>query len=145
MTKTVPFEPGHLRALDVQEAQKAVLGSIEQDGYGEHLHSLGPAGTLMAAGVPVACAGLMMVGEHRAVAWAILARDCAPRMRALHRAVSRFLETCGVRRVETVVLCDFEAGHRWARMLGFKMEAERMEAYDAAGNAYALYARVQDG
>ena len=38
--------------------------------------------------------------------------------------------------------CEFEQGHRWAKMLGFTMEAERMRAYRPDGGDVALYARV---
>ena len=37
---------------------------------------------------------------------------------------------------------DFPEAHRWAKMLGFKMEAERMEAYAPDGRACSLYARI---
>lgn len=93
-------------------------------------------------GTPVGCAGIIPQWQDRAIAWAYLSAVCPPVMVAVHKAVARFLASCDIRRIETSVHCDFAAGHRWAVMLGFEMEAPRMRAYGADGHDAALYARV---
>jgi len=56
--------------------------------------------------------------------------------------VKRFLDGCYLHRIEMTVDCDFPQGHRWAKMLGFTMEAERMRGYRPDGGDCALYARL---
>lgn len=91
---------------------------------------------------PIGCAGILPHWPGRAVAWAYLSAIPPHQFILFHRAVLRFLGNCGVRRLETTVDCRFSAGHRWARMLGFECEAERMRAYGVDGGDHAMYARV---
>ena len=78
------------------------------------------------------------------MAWAYISNAAAKeRFLSVHRAVSRFLDMCYLQRIEMTVDCEFEEGHRWARMLGFNMEAERMVAYRPDGGDCSLYARVR--
>jgi hypothetical protein len=94
-------------------------------------------------GVPLGCAGVVHMWQGRGMAWAYLSKYAAEEKFILvHRAVRRFLSACYLQRIEMTVDCDFEPGHRWAKMLGFKMEAERMRAYRPDGGDCALYARI---
>lgn len=91
----------------------------------------------------VGAAGLFPIWR-KAVAWAILSNACAPHMRAITRKALKVIPAQGFERIEAMVLCDFAPGHRWARMLGFVMEAERMRRYDPDGRDMALYAWVRE-
>jgi len=88
-------------------------------------------------------AGIIRVTNRRAMAWAMLSREAGPHMMALTRKVKRALELHPCPRVEMTVLCDFEPGHRWARLLGMDLEAPRMRGSSASGLDEALYARVR--
>lgn len=82
--------------------------------------------------------------NNRATVWAYLREPMgARRMAAVHRTAREFLESLPYRRLEATVVCGFDPGQRWVRMLGFKLECERMTAYDPAGRDCALYARVK--
>jgi ABC-type branched-subunit amino acid transport system substrate-binding protein len=72
-----------------------------------------------------------------------LSPNAGPHMVRITKAVRRFLQACPYRRVEMTVDLDFEAGHRWANMLGFRLEAGRMLAYRPDGGTCSLYARVR--
>jgi len=61
----------------------------------------------------------------------------------VHRLVHYVLDNCPLRRVEAYVDFEFEPGHRWARMLGFKLEAPRMKCHRPDGGDSALYARIR--
>jgi hypothetical protein len=96
------------------------------------------------SGKVLACAGVVSVWENRSIAWAIFDPTHRDKFIAIHNAVKRFLEDCPARRVEAAVDCEYVAGHRWVRALGFKLEAVRMRAYRPTGGDSALYARVRD-
>lgn len=90
----------------------------------------------------IACAGVVMEWAGRGMCWAIVGENAGPHFRAVHRAVSGFLAQTNIRRLEMVVKKGFPEAHRWARMLGFKMEG-CMHAYSPAGDDYYLYAKVR--
>lgn len=137
----VPFEPAHVVSLAprLQPSQAGFPGL--SPAYGQDLLAGGPCWSLLGAvGLPAACGGLFLQWEGRAIAWAFLAAD-AP-MLAATREAARVLDGCGFRRVECWVEVDFEAGHRWARMLGFEREG-LMRSFSPDGRDHILYARIR--
>ena len=135
----VPFEARHIISLAprLQSAQIGFPGlSLE---YGQAMRGNGPCWTLADLhGIPVACGGLFRQWEGRAIAWAFLAAD-APMLEAT-RAAALVLDACDLRRVECWVDVDFQAGHRWARLLGFEREG-LMRSFSPDGRDHILYAR----
>jgi hypothetical protein len=77
------------------------------------------------------------------MAWAFIAKTDPKNFLKGHRAVKRFLDGCYTQRIEMTVDCDFPEAHRWAKMLGFTMECERMKYYSPDGRDCALYARIR--
>lgn len=140
MIDVVPFKAEHIAAIRLQEAQ-AYLSDWVTYAQAEALEEQ-TSYTAMLDGVPVAAAGVIPQWQGRSLAWAFIG-DVGPRkFLGIHRAVKHFLDGCYVKRLEMTVDCDFPAAHRWAKMLGFKMEAPRMEAYNPNGGDCSLYARV---
>lgn len=92
----------------------------------------------------VGCAGLVPIFGHSARAWAILSENCGSHMLAITRFVRKVLARAPYTRIEADVHCDFEAGHRLAKALGFVVEAPRRRKYDAFGRDMALYAFLKD-
>ena len=138
---TAPFQYEDLMLLRLQPAQVYLSDWVsEAEGRALEEH---PSYTGWVDGVPIVSAGIVPQWQGRAIAWAYLSQAGAQYMPSVHRAVKRFLDGCYVQRIETSVNCEFEQGHRWARMLGFEMEAECMRAYGADGRDAALYARVR--
>lgn len=138
--KIVPFKAWHLDEIELQGPQMYLRGWLTEDQKQRLEHY--PSYTALLDGKPVAMAGVIETWPGRALAWAYLS-EMGPRQFVLvHRSVSRFLEACYTKRVEMTVDCDFPQAHRWAKMLGFKMEAERMVAYTPNGQDCALYARI---
>ena len=88
-------------------------------------------------------AGIIRITPRRGLAWAMLSREAGPHMMALTRKAKRGLDLHPCSRVEMTVLCDFEPGHRWARLLGMDLEAPRMRGSSMSGLDEALYARVR--
>lgn len=88
-------------------------------------------------------AGVIPIWPGRAMAYAYLTEHARKnKFVFVHRAVKRFLDGCYIKRIEMAVQCDFKQGNRWASMLGFELEAERMRHYQPDGEDCALYARV---
>lgn len=92
-------------------------------------------------GTPIACAGTYMQWPGRHTAWAYLGRNTGPHMKWITKAVLANL--AGVKgRVELTVRSDFPAGQRWARMLGFKVETPKLEAFGPLGEDHVGFVRI---
>lgn len=137
------YKAEHLHAVDLQDGQSYMSNWVTPE-MALSLESETWAFTAMDDdGTPLGCAGVINVWQGRGMAWAYLSkRATQDKFLFVHRAVARFLEGCYVKRIEMTVDCEFEQGHRWAELLGFQMEAERMRAYRPDGGDVALYARV---
>jgi hypothetical protein len=139
--KVIPFEAPHVELLDEQEQSRHLTGHISAAEVRALKNEYAYTG--VADGQVMVCAGVMPMWEGRGQAWCYLSRDSGRHLVAITRAVRRFLDIAPFVRLEMTVDCSFDAGHRWARMLGFKCEAERMVAYGPDDRDYALYARVK--
>ena len=80
-----------------------------------------------------------------ATAWAIWSRGWRRYARALTADVLAIIECVneGCRLDATVMTDNFPGGHAWARKLGFRRIAWRMEKYWPNGEACDLYERVR--
>lgn len=47
-------------------------------------------------------------------------------------------------RLEISVRCDFVLGHKWAKMLGFRVETERMVRFGPEGEDHTGYVRITE-
>ena len=139
----VPFKAEHLLALQLQQGQAHAQPFITED-YA-HMLEGEYAFTALADGVPIAVGGVTKLWDERGLAWTFVSRNAGAHFVELHKAVKAMLDIVPYRRVEADTPCDFEQGHRWLRMLGFTLEAERMRAFRVDGGDSALYARVRNG
>lgn len=91
-------------------------------------------------GDPVVCAGTILQWPGRHTAWAYLNPATGPAMMRATREVGRkILNVKG--RIEFTVRCDFENGHRWAKLLGFEVETPLLKAYGPDGEDHVGYVR----
>lgn len=139
----VPYKAAHLRAMKAQEAQ-AHIAKYMSDEHAEALEST-LAWSGLEGGFVIGCFGVFEKGPHIALLWSVLDQQAGRHLVSVHRAVKQYLEVTPYRRIEIDVDSDFEAGHRWARMLGFTLECERRKAYRLDGGDSALYAKVKHG
>lgn len=137
----IPFRAEHLALIEVQDAQSHISPFMTY----EYAQALEPtfAFTYMVGGVVLGVGGLIEMWPGRAAMWAYLDRRAGRHLVAIHRAALSLLELADFRRVEADVSVDFEAGHRWLKMLGFQLEAPLMRAHLPTGGDSALYARVK--
>ena len=136
-----PFRPEHLLALKLQPAQeylRSLYDPSNLDWVAAH-----PSFSGVVDGEIIGCGGILPLWDNRASAWMWLGAQARRHMLSTTRAVLRFLEVQPYRRVEISVDREFGEAHRWARMLGFQLEAGRMRAYRPDGGDCSLYARVR--
>jgi len=137
-----PFIASDLSAIDLQDGQ-AYLSSFITPEQAAALEKTDWAYTGCEGDRVLGSCGVIPMWQGRGLAWAYLSKYAArQKFIEVHRTVRRFLDACYLQRIEMTVDCEFEQGHRWARMLGFTMEAECMKAYRPDGGDCALYARV---
>lgn len=139
----VRFKPAHLREINLQIAQRTMADTILKPGYGDALALSGPCFTVLIDGHPVACAGAQEFHPGRAEIWALLSRESRVLMRPMTRAAIGWFEQCQYARLEINVATDFDAGHRWARMLGFRQEGPEKPAYARDGGSVISYVRLK--
>jgi hypothetical protein len=137
----VPYKAEHLLKLQLQKGQVHSGAFISED-YAKQLESA-YSFTALVNGEPVMVGGIWKLWENRAVVWSFVDRSAGPHFPSLHKAVKKVLDSAPFPRLEADTPCDFEEGHRWLRMLGFAMEAERMRGYRPDGGDSSLYARVK--
>ena len=138
----IPFEASHLRLMTVQPSQQEVLQQVSDDCLAVLENT--NAYTVVLDGIIVCCAGVVEYYKGRGEAWSYLGADLGSNMVPVYRAIKKYIDTIDVRRVEMTVDVDFEPGHRFAKLLGFELEAPRMKAYDINGRDKALYARIKN-
>lgn len=139
--KVIPYQRHHLSLLRLQAAQEAFAAEIT-DEYAASLEGPGSYTAVGDDGRVLIVAGITDVGCGRGIAWALVDREAGARWTEIHKAARKALDEAGFRRVEATVQVDFKAGHRWLKMLGFQMEAERMRAWMLDGQDASLYSRV---
>lgn len=143
MIEVVSLKASHIVALRDVGALTYLSDLVTPESLSS-IETLPQAFTMLDDGIPIACAGLIEIWKGRAEAWAFFDPRIGPsRFLAVHRSVLRFFDLAQYRRIEAVVDCGFEPGHRWVKMLGFKMEAERMTKYTVVGGDVVLYARIK--
>lgn len=98
--------------------------------------------TAWRGGRPLGAAGIVEHWRGRAEAWTILSEGAAPALRPILGRMRLELDRYPARRLEMTVIETNEAGHRLARLLGFRDEA-KLEAYTPDGVDAVLYTRIR--
>ena len=113
-----PMQPDDFERIAVQPAQ-ASIGPDLTSATGRDLARAGIGFAAVVDGVPVVLAGVVLSMGRPAIAWAVLSEAAGGHMTGITRAIGAFLASFG-HSVETGVERGFEAGARWASMLGFR-------------------------
>jgi hypothetical protein len=129
-----------LMRIALQPHQRGIRVECATEAYAAELAKSGPVFTAESQGEIVAVAGLIEQWPGCMRAYAFLGEHAGRNMVTLTRGIQKYFREHPVRRIEAAVECSFEAGVRWARMLGFQYEG-RMTAYWNDRDAY-LFARV---
>lgn len=141
----VTAQKEHVREVLERDPTSKYLGAVLTD---EGLTKLGQNGwtfSILSEGRAIMVGGIAEYWPGRGELWAFVDHTCGRQFVGVHRKVANFVDVCQkqFRRIEAAVLVDFMPAHRWVRMLGFRLEAERLEAYSMDGQDYSLYSRVR--
>jgi len=143
MITYTPFKAEHVFKLNMQDAQKWSEVYLRV----ENMRGLEDdwSNTLWLDGKPILCAGAAERWPGCAMVWAFVSEDVTPKnFLEVHNLAKQYLSLVPFKRLEAYVDCNFKAGHRWVRALGFSLEAERMRSFQIDGKDCALYARVKE-
>lgn len=132
----VPFKRWHMEWLEA----RSPVGLVFSKAVCEQLETQNSWSAVLDGDV-IACGGTIEQWPGRHTAWAHLGPHTAPHMRWITRAVKSVLKDVKGR-IEMTVRCDFEPGHRWAEMLGFRLETPIMAAYGPDGEDHSGYIRI---
>lgn len=138
----VKFRREHLEKLELQDAQADMREQLKDPAYGLMLEQCRFSFTGIHDGVIIGCAGIQEVWEGRAIMWALLSKHAGVHFRSIHRAAMGFITQSEWRRIECVVEDGFDAGHRWAKLLGMEREG-LMRKYSPTGVDFHLYSRIK--
>lgn len=141
--KIVRFSPDHLAGLSLQHAQAYLQSLADDPGYRDSLAALGEAYTVLGNGGPVACCGVVEHHPGRAELWALLSPSSGPYMRGISKAVRGWIAQSKYQRIEAHVQAGFEAGHKWAKMLGFAPECV-LQKFMPGGVDGVMYSIIKD-
>jgi hypothetical protein len=75
-----------------------------------------------ADGEIIAMAGMILTYDDRVLGWSIQGERAPKNMLYITREIIKTLNNVDVGLVEIAVKKDFEQGHRWAKILGFKLQ-----------------------
>lgn len=141
MIHVEPYRAKHLHALDLQEGQKYIGPNLtpEHAKELEGVHAI----TVLNDGRVLAVAGIIEVWPGRAFIWSYIDQQAGQHMVAIHRVAQRMVAGYEGSRLEADVDLDFEPGHRWMTMLGFKLETACMPKYRPDGGAMSKYVRIR--
>lgn len=130
--------PEHVRLIDVQPVQRDGFNYMIGNGFENRV-----AGTLAFSGwlgtTCIVAGGVFPQWGRHGVAWMIASKAIGPELLRLTRFGRDLYQTSPYDRISCDVRCDFTDGHRWAKLLGFELECERMVKYDPMGRDCALY------
>lgn len=141
MTKLIRFKKEHMMMLG-QEALRPLAGFVTRKNL-ELMEQLPHSYTIQVNEKYVLCGGFVEYWAGRAEAWAVVNQDCKREFLAMHRQVVELMDMVPFKRIELAVEIDFKPGHRWAKKLGFDLEAQRLRRYMPTGGDVSLYARVK--
>ena len=145
--EVTPFEPMDLEAF---RGTSLTYGSAFEDWAQEIVVSHQRDGRVWTGrwnGAVAAVAGYAEPWPGRACIWIAILDDFPQSVNgavalALTRLGRKLISGMPHRRIEATVLAGFDAGERWARMLGFEYEGT-LRCYDPLGRDHQLFAIVR--
>lgn len=136
------FRAEHFEALRGEPSVAPLLGHLTS-AHLSALESAPYAYSILRDSRVLVCAGVAEYWPGRGEAWAVLSTGLRHDLVRVTKMIRRFLEVCPVRRIEAAVSIEHDAGHRWARLVGFQLEVPLLKSYLPDGRDCSLYSRVR--
>lgn len=94
--------------------------------------------TLLVEGTPLLCGGTLPQWPGRHMSWAYLNKHSGRHMCMVVRFARKAIRAPQCR-IDMTVRADFLAGHKFAKMLGYRVETPWMESYGPEGEPHVGY------
>lgn len=132
MYRIVPFKSWHLEWVtgEAPPFDATILAMMEASNWR----------TVLFDDVAIFAGGTVPQWPGRTQLSAFLSPQSGPHMRFLTRATKEYIGKIEGR-IEFTVRCDFDKGHRWARLLGFDVETYVMKRYGPLGEDHTMYVK----
>lgn len=144
MIEVVEFKKEHMIEL-VNEPHNAMLKPMIQEAQLAAIEGAKLSYSILESSTKkvLFCGGVSEYWKNRGECWAVFHDHVKDHFVQIHRAVKRYFQMVDVGRIEAAVKVDFEEGHRWIKLLGFKKEAECLKRYLPDGSDVSLYVRIK--
>jgi hypothetical protein len=136
--RVVPFKSWHYSWMARSYVKGNVLPNLDRTSLEAMERARSYTGVV--DGEAIVSAGVMPCWRNRHIAWAFMTYNTGPHMLWITNEVKKFLATVSGR-IELTVRKDFDAGHRWAKMLGFDVETQLLKEYGPLGEDHVGYVR----
>lgn len=143
MISVIDFKADHMEYLLKTGIADHQLGPFLKPEQGVALEKVGGSYTVMEDSKPVAIGGVLKYWDTRGEAWLLVGKPSTHGFPIIFKKIRNFLKDTPIKRVEMVVAHDWKNGHRWARLLGFKKEADTLASYLPDGRDVSLYSMVR--
>jgi hypothetical protein len=142
--KFVPFEAWHMDALRVTDSVDGFSAEVVDEYTAARLEQCNSWTLFNGEGYVIACGGTIEEWKGRHIAWVYNTQKASECMLKITRLVKQGVEPIKGR-IEMTVRVDFEAGHRWAKLLGFEIENPPgiLKQYGPLGEDHIAYVRIQ--
>lgn len=94
------------------------------------------------SGEVIVCGGVRELWEGRGELWALFNPNKQSYCKSFHKCILQTIEEVKIKRLEMAVYCENKLGHKLAKLLGFKLEAERLRAYRPDGGDISMYVMI---
>ena len=143
----IPFEPEHAQAIvaDNLRKQEGWFATIDVTEWLKTCKDNGAGYTLMVDNCPIACAGIIFQGWHKAAAWALLSSLFYRHKVKIHRAIKSGLDATIIenklRRVEALIDPRFPQSIDFIECFGFMYEG-CLRKWGPNSEDFLMYART---
>lgn len=143
---SIPFEPSHLKDITARDYERRFTGEIMDLGAWAEAAARYRAISFVESDILLGSAGVIDLHQGVGEVWLFL----SPRFPVgrpnkawgnLTRALQREIASLPHHRLQTAIPIDFEAGHGFARHLGFQCEGV-MRGYGFDKSDYRRFARI---
>lgn len=134
------FKKEHLNELNEHSFGLTVKGNISEKQM-QRLEDMNHTYSIFKDRQILACVGVTEHWKGRGEGWALIDKNVGADLLQVTKITRKLMDDTKINRIECIVDSDFEDGLRWAYLLGFKKECDRMKAYGRDGKDCTLFVR----
>ncbi len=147
MTQTlelIPFKAEHLEHILSVGLKDEKITPFILPSHGASIEKMGGYFTITEDQVPLVIGGIKPFWKGRAEAWLLFSKYKTKKFMSLISLINKVIDDSPIKRIEMIIDSDFCEGARWAKILGFKLEAPLLKSYLPTGHDASLYAKVRE-